>query len=266
MTYRADIDALAARKQALDTEVEQKTRERDDAARLLAEATERLRLPVLDNIRVAAPCKADWNQMVGDDRVRHCAQCDQDVFNLSAMTREEAEALIRDKRGELCARYYRRADGTILTQDCPTGLRRRGRIVAIATAGTMASLAGVATYGVMVEERRHYTMGSIEAPPHAPAERLEAIQGGVSMPMPASVLPAECEQYRTQIREIEQCGQLPADVSRTLDQAWNDLERATPQLTPEALTAVRDACKTASESLAQAKPALCKRGTQTADR
>ena len=70
MTYRDDIAALTARKQALDTEVAERTRERDEAARMLAEANARLRLPVLDNIRVASPCKASWADMVGDDRVR----------------------------------------------------------------------------------------------------------------------------------------------------------------------------------------------------
>src|SRR5262245_37711759 len=110
MTYRDDIAALTARKQALDVEVADRTRERDEAARMLAEANERLRLPVLDNIRVASPCKAAWDDMVGDDRVRHCGKCDKDVFNLSAMTRDEAETLIREKHGNLCARYFKRAD------------------------------------------------------------------------------------------------------------------------------------------------------------
>jgi hypothetical protein len=39
------------------------------------------------------------------------------------MTKAEAERLIVQSEGRLCVRYYRRADGTILTRDCPTGLR-----------------------------------------------------------------------------------------------------------------------------------------------
>ena len=77
----------------------------------------------LDNLGVAAPCSAEWAKMSGDERVRHCALCRKNVYNLSDMTRAEAEALIRLKEGKLCVRFYQRADGTILTSNCPVGLR-----------------------------------------------------------------------------------------------------------------------------------------------
>jgi len=77
----------------------------------------------LDKIKVAAPCSAEWRFMYGDDRVRFCGQCSQNVYNLSEMTREEAEDLIRKTDGQLCVRFYRRKDGTVLTNNCPVGLR-----------------------------------------------------------------------------------------------------------------------------------------------
>jgi hypothetical protein len=81
--------------------------------------------------------------MTGDDRVRACGQCRRDVFNLSAMTREQAEQLLVERTGRLCVRYYRRADGTILTADCPVGTRnkRRRRWVA-AGLGALAAIGG----------------------------------------------------------------------------------------------------------------------------
>src|SRR5258705_12719203 len=117
MSYRNDVDALAARKEALDTEVAQRTRERDETARILDDARTRARLPVLDNIRVASPCSAKWDDMTGDERARLCAQCDKQVFNISAMMRVEAEALIVEKNGKLCITYFQRKDGTILLGD-----------------------------------------------------------------------------------------------------------------------------------------------------
>jgi hypothetical protein len=39
------------------------------------------------------------------------------------MTRREAESLITRTEGRLCVRFYRRADGSILTENCPIGLR-----------------------------------------------------------------------------------------------------------------------------------------------
>jgi hypothetical protein len=38
------------------------------------------------------------------------------------MTESEAEALLASASGRLCVQFYRRADGTVLTQDCPVGL------------------------------------------------------------------------------------------------------------------------------------------------
>lgn len=40
------------------------------------------------------------------------------------MTKNEAEAFLRQKGASVCLRFYRRSDGTIMTDDCPVGLRR----------------------------------------------------------------------------------------------------------------------------------------------
>jgi len=146
MSYRDDLAALSARHAALEHELAHKQRELDQTTWLLEDARARARLPVLDNIGVASPCRADWNQMTGDDRVRHCGDCQRNVYNLSAMTRDEAEALIVEKEGQLCVRYFRRADGTILLQDdCELGVqRRRRRRRRVAIAGAAAMLVGAA--------------------------------------------------------------------------------------------------------------------------
>jgi hypothetical protein len=68
--------------------------------------------------------------MVGTNQVRHCQQCNQRVYNLSDMSRKEAEALIRNKEGRLCGRFFRRSDGTVMTRDCPYGMRSLARPIA----------------------------------------------------------------------------------------------------------------------------------------
>lgn len=101
-------------------------------------------LTILDNIRIASPCSADWSKMVGDDRSRFCGSCEKHVYNLSAMTADEATQLIREREGNLCGRLFRRADGTVLTSDCPVGARavwRRTKQLAVAC--TAAVLIGV---------------------------------------------------------------------------------------------------------------------------
>ena len=100
------------------------------------------RLPIaLEHLQVASPCNAAWDDMTGDDRVRFCGQCKLKVYNLSEVTRPEAEALVGEAGGRLCVRLYRRADGTVLTRDCPVGLRAFRRRLARVAAGVAAVLA-----------------------------------------------------------------------------------------------------------------------------
>ncbi len=79
---------------------------------------------VLDNIEIASPCSASWDDMKGNFQVRDCSQCKLSVYNLSAMSRKEAEALIYEREGRLCVRLYRRADGTVISDNCPVALRK----------------------------------------------------------------------------------------------------------------------------------------------
>lgn len=162
MTYRDDLLALSSRHDALTNEVADKQRELRATAQMLADAKAKLRLPVLDNIRVATPCSADWAAMTGDERTRHCGSCSKNVYNLSSMTRDEAEALIVEKEGNLCVRYFQRKDGTILTKDCSVGIsqKRKRRVIA---AGAAALLAGGAGYfALRANEEMTQVLGGAE--------------------------------------------------------------------------------------------------------
>ena len=101
---------------------------------------------ILDSIQIKEPCSASWEKMSGDERARHCRACSLTVFNISNMTREEAETLVREKEGRLCARFYRRADGTILTADCGKVIkqrkRRRAAMIVVATVSLAAAALG----------------------------------------------------------------------------------------------------------------------------
>lgn len=94
----------------------------------------------LDHLRIASPCPTSWNQMAGDDRVRFCDLCNLHVYNIARLTRTEAEELIGKTEGRMCARLYRRSDGTILTKDCPVGLRAIRRRVARVVAAVFATI------------------------------------------------------------------------------------------------------------------------------
>lgn len=96
---------------------------------------------LLDGISIASPCSADWNTMQGDDRRRFCAQCKLHVYDLSAMSTADAERLLRGAdQGRVCVRLFRRADGTVLTRDCPVGLRQRLRAAFVRAAALVSAM------------------------------------------------------------------------------------------------------------------------------
>jgi hypothetical protein len=160
MPYRADLEAQKQRCDVLEGELAElrlrasaladaqrdivaKEREVATAQKMLAGMGVKRALPLLDSLRVASPCRASWDDMVGDERVRFCGQCAKNVYNLSAMAREEAETVIRAKDGNLCVRMYQRADGTVMTTDCPVGVRKkRVRKAAVAAVGGGLMAAG----------------------------------------------------------------------------------------------------------------------------
>ena len=94
----------------------------------------------LDRVQVAKPCKANWADMTGDDRVRHCGSCDLDVFDISAMGRGEAQEFLASRAGagRTCIRFFRRADGRLLSRDCPVGVRAAWKRMSWAAAALLA--------------------------------------------------------------------------------------------------------------------------------
>ncbi len=125
----------------------------------------------LEQVQISSPCTVPWDSMRGDDRVRFCRECRQNVFNVEAMTRAEAERLIAGRQGRVCIRMLRRPDGTVVTADCWARLRaarRRGLIpfLAMLVVVGWAQLAAM-RFGL---NAWHRTTGA--PPPLPPAARL----------------------------------------------------------------------------------------------
>ena len=118
----------------------------------------------LNNLRIASPCSADWNRMDGDERKRFCGDCKMNVYNLSGMTKYDAEHLLRMSEGRLCVRYFKRADGTILTADCPVGwakVKQRVTIFAAAAFSLVISLFGAMFLISMFKKTTAPLMGAV---------------------------------------------------------------------------------------------------------
>lgn len=98
---------------------------------------------LLNQVTIDTPCTVDWNSMDGDDRIRFCGQCSMNVYNLSALSDREAEKLLSGSEGRLCLRLYRRPDGTVITDNCPVGLRKIRNRIRMQVAVVLALLTSV---------------------------------------------------------------------------------------------------------------------------
>lgn len=97
-------------------------------------------LPILQQIKIEAPCPKDWEQMEGTDARRFCDHCQMQVHNFSELHPEEIQAvMISGER--VCARMTRRSDGSLVTKSTQTvdqPMTRRGWLEKLSTVATAA--------------------------------------------------------------------------------------------------------------------------------
>ncbi|MGC2236639.1 MAG: hypothetical protein WA584_10790 [Pyrinomonadaceae bacterium] len=170
----------------------------------------------LDNIRIASPCKADWNEMMGNERRKFCAECKLNVYNLSGMTRAEAENLLINSEGRVCVRFYRRTDGSIITRDCPVGWKAlKQRVSKAATAFVSVVFGIVSGLGLTAlfsqpEEENNVVKSTVESriskvnvipfePISTPEIKKNAVMGDVSLPIAGR--PVNLNIIRQQIKD-----------------------------------------------------------------
>lgn len=143
----------------------------------------------LQTLKIASPCHADWDEMEGDDQAQFCRTCRKNVYNLSEMTHDDAQALVNRLEGRLCVRFYTRADGTLLTQDCPVGLRAvRRKLVrklsyaaALLLAGASGLLRGMGPAQAVTQAKKHAAARPAAA---KPPRGMTATAGMVALPRP----------------------------------------------------------------------------------
>ncbi|MBK9437993.1 MAG: hypothetical protein IPN51_08400 [Chloracidobacterium sp.] len=162
----------------------------------------------LNDIKIASPCSADWNGMYGDERKRFCGECKLNVYNLSGMTKNEAERLVTNAEGRLCVRFYQRADGSVITADCPVGwarIKQRTRLYATAALSlVMALFTGV--FFVSLVSKPKLTMGKlIQLATPTPAHTMGAI-------------PERPDSNRSSTNKEKPNREVIGDISRDRDQ------------------------------------------------
>lgn len=78
----------------------------------------------LSNLVLSYPCPINWESMEGDERERFCKKCSKNVFNITDMSKAEANKFLQERTDTgLCVQFYLRPDGTIKTDNCPRIIR-----------------------------------------------------------------------------------------------------------------------------------------------
>ncbi len=148
---------------------------------------------LLSKLKIDLPCTADWSQMKGDDKVRHCSACGEDVYNVARMNEAELQKLFATE-GRVCARLYRRRDGTVVTGDCSwvwaearkkaekvvDGWSLAGWVSVGAVLVVTVGLAGVTVFGDHIRKLYGTAAGGISAHPGAHHPR-----AGTPPPLPS---------------------------------------------------------------------------------
>ena len=146
---------------------------------------------VLRRLEVVSPCTVTWDSMRGDDNIRFCGECRLNVYNLSGMSTRDALSLVARREHRVCVRFYRRPDGTVVTQDCGSAARRAARLMfgAICTFIALVIAGTAAGYETWMTEVRWPWKGQLSLQGELELEE-PALTGLAARPMP-TVAPPE---------------------------------------------------------------------------
>ncbi|MBM3975699.1 MAG: hypothetical protein FJ299_01770 [Planctomycetes bacterium] len=101
-------------------------------------------------LRIQTPCPKRWEDLVGGDSKRYCAQCSLHVVDGAQLTRTEASELVASATGRVCMRLELDAAGQPIHRaeraepPKPTRLTLAGRVVGWAASAAASLLAACA--------------------------------------------------------------------------------------------------------------------------
>lgn len=188
----------------------------------------------LEILTIEKPCTASWDAMRGDDKVRHCLKCHLDVYDLSAMSEAEAEHLVATREGHMCFRFTRRADGTLITQDCEP-LRGEARPCTPRPSAVRPPAPRPAPFGMGLEPPKP-PEPSVTGPPPMP------LMGMPPPPPPMSAMYEDGLARDVLLNEITRAVHAHADVDRA-EELVRAIEKAVVAKDPAGSNASCPRCK-----------------------
>lgn len=147
-------------------------------------------LTPIEKFKPASPCAADWEGMLGANRVRFCKLCKQQVYDFSSIDKAEAEDLIFQREGKRNPLLYKRRDGKFLTTDCSVGANRKRTMIISIIFGVLL-LVGVLAFLILNPHPKQ---------PTAPAADVKVSKSAAMIKTPKAVqtVPKSDNATRTQ--------------------------------------------------------------------
>jgi len=132
---------------------------------------------LFNQLQIASPCPMLWKDMARtpEEAVRFYGDCRKNVYDVSKMSAADANQLLQRAQitGESrCMQLYRRADGTIITDDCPVGLKRirdQWRKLKSSVTAAFAFTFGYFSMSALAQENQP-TLGKVAVPQPALGE------------------------------------------------------------------------------------------------
>jgi hypothetical protein len=223
---------------------------------------------IINNLRIASPCPMLWSDMqrTPEEAVRFCGDCRKSVYDVSKMSAQETALLLQKAEisgASTCMQLYRRADGTVITDDCPVGLRRIRdgfRKMRSAAAGFVVFLCAQSSFAQgkdsSTESKPTPTRGRVAVPVGGAIAPSSIPLGGAPVPMnwrTEAMKNASVKNLADKIAAKEK--QLPAtdaDKLETLQLRYNMAQEANKQGIPyfalQELGSIQTALQTKSEN------------------
>ncbi|TVQ59266.1 MAG: hypothetical protein EA379_11670 [Phycisphaerales bacterium] len=119
---------------------------------------------LLDNVRIDEPCPLATTDLPRAPGGWHCPQCDKRVHDISALTRDEAEALLRSRAETgLCVRITKDDRGVVTRERTAWRRTRRG----LAIVSNIAALIGLTSFATRPPVHPPASSGNTGVRPHS---------------------------------------------------------------------------------------------------
>ena len=71
----------------------------------------------LENFEVPQPCSMNWDEMTGNEEIRHCDRCQHQIYNLSEMPKRRALKVLNQPNEKVCVTYLQDEQNQVITQN-----------------------------------------------------------------------------------------------------------------------------------------------------